>query len=100
MNKAGSKTVVTTSGTPAARGTAVTFTATVTATAPGAGVATGNVQFRIDGQNAGAPVALVNGQARYITSTLTAATHIVAAVYAGDSHFTTSTSTNLSQRIQ
>jgi len=100
VNKAGSKTVVTTSGTPAARGTAVTFTATVTAVAPGAGVATGTVQFRIDGQNAGAPVALVNGQARYITSTMTAATHIVAAVYAGDSRFTTSTSTNLSQRIQ
>ncbi len=53
VNKANSRTVVTTSGTPANAGTTVIFRATVSAVAPGAGVPTGTVQFRIDGANVG-----------------------------------------------
>src|SRR5207244_11161067 len=41
----------------------VSFTVLVTANAPGSGTPTGTVQFQIDGQNFGAPVSLVNGQA-------------------------------------
>jgi FtsP/CotA-like multicopper oxidase with cupredoxin domain len=101
VNKAGSRTVVTTSGTPAAQGTTVVFTATVTAAAPGAGTATGTVQFRIDGVDAGAPVSLnSSGQAAFAISTLPVGRHTVSAGYLGDANFTTSTSGNLAQRIQ
>ena len=75
VNKANSRTVVTTSGSPAPFGSTVVFTATVSAVAPGVGTPTGTVQFRIDGVNVGAPVALnPSGQATYATSTLTVGT--------------------------
>jgi hypothetical protein len=41
-----------------------------------------------------------SGQAAYLTNTLTVGRHTVSAVYAGDGAFTTSTSANLTQRIQ
>ena len=101
VNKAASRTVVTTSGTPAPVGSTVVLTVAVTAVAPGAGLPTGTVQFRIDGADVGAPVTLNgSGQAAYLTNTLTVGRHTVAAVYAGDGAFTTSTSANLTQRIQ
>jgi hypothetical protein len=99
--KATSRTVVTTSGSPAPQGTTVVFTATVVAVAPGAGTATGTVQFRIDGFDVGAPVALnSSGQAAYATSTMPVGSHTVAAVYAGDGNFNPSTSANITQRIR
>ena len=58
VNKAASRTVVTTSGTPAPLGTTVVFTATVTAVAPGARAADRHVQFQIDGVLVGTPTAL------------------------------------------
>jgi hypothetical protein len=73
--KANSRTVVTTSGSPANFGSTVTFTATVSAVAPGAGVPTGTVQFRIDGVNVGVPTNLVGGQAQYTTNTLAVGLH-------------------------
>jgi hypothetical protein len=101
VNKASSRTVVTTSGTPAPVGSTVIFTATVTAVAPGAGTATGAVQFRIDGVNVGTPVDLnASGQAAYLTNTLATGRHTVSAVYAGDANLNASTSANLTQRIQ
>ncbi len=100
VNKATSRTVVTTSGSPAPRNTPVTLTATVTAVAPGIGVATGNVQFYLDGVIMGGPVALNGaGQAAFATSTIPVGRHIVTAVYAGDGNFNTSTSGNRVQRI-
>ena len=101
VNKANSRTVVTTSGSPAPRGTTVVFTAAVTAVAPGAGSATGAVQFRVDGVNVvGGLVQLNNsGQAAFATSTLTPGRHTVSAVYAGNGSFNASTSANITQRI-
>jgi hypothetical protein len=100
VNKAASRTVVTTSGSPALRGTTVIFTATVSAVAPGVGTPTGTVQFRIDGVNVGSPLALNSSrQAAYSTSTLTVGLHTVSAVYSGDSGFNASTSANRNQRI-
>jgi len=99
--KANSRTVVTTSGSPARFGTRVTFTASVTAVAPGAGLRTGFVQFRIDGTNAGVPVALDPlGRATMSTNALTVGTHTVSAVYGGDGNFNGSTSANINQRIR
>jgi hypothetical protein len=98
---AGAQNLLTSSGSPAARGTTVVFTATVTAVAPGAGTRTGTVQFRIDGLNAGTPVALnPSGQAALPINTLTPGQHTVSALYSGDGNFTTSTSANITQRIR
>ncbi len=101
VNKANSRTVVTTSNSSVTRGTTVTFTATVSAVAPGAGTATGTVQFRIDGNNVGAQVNLnASGQATMTTSTMTVGQHTVSAVYSGDGNFNVSTSTSITQRIR
>ena len=79
----------------------VTFTATVSAVAPGAGVRTGSVQFRIDGTNVVPTVDLnASGQATMTTSTLAVGSHTVSAVYSGDGNFNTSTSANITQRIR
>lgn len=78
----GSKTVVTTSGSPSLVGQPVTFTATVTpksGTVPNAEV----VKF-YSGTTFLATVALANDSASYTTSTLSGTTHVIRAVYAGD----------------
>jgi hypothetical protein len=100
VNKASSRTVVATSGSPAARGTNVTFTATVTATGQGAGLGTGNVAFSING-SVRATVALdSSGVATYTTAALAVGLHPVVAVYAGDANVNGSTSNNINQRIR
>ena len=101
VNKAASRTVVTTSGSPAAQGTTVVFTAALAAVLPGAGVPSGTVQFRLDGVAVGAPAALnASGQAAFATSSLPIGRHTVAAAYTGDGNFNTSTSGNITQRIR
>ena len=95
-----SRTVVTTSGTPANAGATVTFTATINAVAPAVGTATGSVQFRIDGGNIGSPATITNGRATYSTNVLTVGQHTVSAVYSGDGNLTSSTSANITQRIR
>ncbi|HEY4608899.1 MAG TPA: Ig-like domain repeat protein, partial [Ilumatobacteraceae bacterium] len=101
VNKAASRTVVTSSGNPANRGTNVVFTAAVTAVAPGAGLPRGTVQFRIDGLDVGPLVALDgSGRAQYPTSTLAVGRHTVSAVYNGDANFNASTSVSITQRIR
>ncbi len=100
VNRASSRAVVVSSGSPAVRGSTVVFTATVTAVAPGAGLPTGTIQFRIDGISVGFPVGLnASGQAAYVTSTMAVGRHTVSAVYSGDGNFTARTSGNISQRI-
>jgi len=88
VNKAASATALSSSLNPSTSGTAVTFTATVTGSSP-----TGTVQFAIDGSNVGSPVALSSGHATYATSTLSVATHTVAATYSGDANNNTSSGT-------
>ncbi|HET7568664.1 MAG TPA: Ig-like domain-containing protein [Gaiellaceae bacterium] len=88
VQRAASSTAVTTSGSPAARGSAVTFTATVSG---GGGTPTGSVQF-LDGTTPlGDPVALgASGVAALTTSALAVGSHTISAVYGGDSVFATS----------
>jgi hypothetical protein len=101
VNKAATRTIVTTSGSPAARGATVVLTATLAAVLPGAGVPSGTVQFRLDGVAVGAPAALnSSGQAAFATSSLTVGRHTVAAAYSGDGNFNASTSGNITQRIR
>jgi hypothetical protein len=92
VGKAASATAVSSSVNPSVFGQAVTFSATVSAVAPGVGTPTGQVQLVIDGANVGTPVALVAGSASFPSiSTLSVGAHTVAVKYLGDSNFATST---------
>src|SRR5207344_3413558 len=99
------KTVSTTglasSANPAVVGASVTFTATVTGTAP-----TGNVAFTADGTTLSGcgTVALPAGSANSktaicSTASLAAGTHSIVATYAGDAANNGSTSSTLSQVV-
>src|SRR5436189_8151 len=77
-NKAATTTTVTSSLNPSDFGQNVTFTATVT----GVATPTGTVQFKDNGNNLGAAVTLnASGVVQLTTSTLTAGTHTITAVY-------------------
>ncbi|HZT81482.1 MAG TPA: Ig-like domain-containing protein, partial [Gemmataceae bacterium] len=95
--QAGTTTTVTSSLTPSTAGQAVTFTATVSA-GQGMGTPTGMVTFVIDGI-AQPGVALVNGQAAFTTSALTAGSHTIIAYYGGGATFSGSTSAALNQMV-
>ena len=73
--------------TSIAAGQSITFTATVSGTTP-----TGNVQFTDGGTNLGTPVVLSSGVATLTTTTLSAGTHNIAAIYSGDAYNQGSTS--------
>src|SRR5205823_1057918 len=91
VNRAATLTVVTSSLNPSVVGQTVTFTATIRAVAPGAGTATGQVTFQDGSTFLGIGVLDASGQATLPTATLAAGTHLISAVYAGDSNFSTST---------
>jgi hypothetical protein len=100
VNKAATSTVLQSSLNPSTEGQSVTFTANVSVTSPGTGTASGNVQFKVDGTNAGSPVALnSSAQATYTTSSLAVGNRSVTAVYLGSSNYNGSTSAELSQTV-
>ena len=76
----------------------MTFTATVAAASPGSGTPTGTVNF-LDGTTTIGTGTLTAGVATFSTSSLTVGTHSITAVYAGDTNFTTSTSSAVSQVV-
>src|SRR5205814_4630336 len=64
------------------------------AVATSGGTPAGTVQFKIDGANAGSPVALDgSATATFATSSLTAGNHTVSADYSGDTNFNPSSGT-------
>jgi hypothetical protein len=77
-----------------ALGQSVTFTATVSPA-----LATGSIQFNIDGNDVGTPVALASGIATFSTSLLTEGTHTIQATYGGDGSFIGSVSDPLTQTV-
>src|SRR5262249_22945091 len=89
-------TVVSSSANPSASGQSVTFTATVSATAPGEGTPSGTVQFVIDGSNSGSPVRVSSAggvaTASFSTASLTVGAHTTLALSPGDASFTATTS--------
>lgn len=90
--------ILSSSANPAAPGAKVTFTATVTRTAP-AGVPTGKVTF-FDGGTTLATVSLKStGTASYSTSALSLGTHTISANYGGDSLDTPAQATPLTQTV-
>jgi hypothetical protein len=84
---------------PSTVGQSVTFTATVSATAPGGGTPSGNVQFKADGSDIGGLRALSGGTATLSTSALDAGTHQITATYQGTAAYAASTSSQLAQVV-
>ncbi|HET6843291.1 MAG TPA: Ig-like domain repeat protein [Candidatus Angelobacter sp.] len=90
VNQASTTTGITSSANPSVFGQSVTFTATVSPVAPGAGTPTGTVTF-LDG---GSPVGtgtLSGGVATFTTSALAVGNHTITTSYGGDTNFTGST---------
>lgn len=77
----------TSSSSPSVTGEQVTFTAVVAAVGPGAGTPTGTVQFTVDGEPLGGPVALTDGGATSPAIALRPGSHPVVAAYSGDGDF-------------
>jgi hypothetical protein len=95
----GTKTKLSSSDKKAVFGEPLTFTASVSAAAPGSGIPSGTVSF-LDGTTPVATVALDgSGTATFTTSSLTVGTHSMTAVYNGDTNFTTSASAVLGQTV-
>ncbi len=99
VNKADTTTAVVSSVNPSIVGQSVTFTATVTAVAPGSGTPTGNVDFLDGATLLGSGTLNGSGQASFATSALTQGSHPITAVYAGDTNFNGSTSSILTQVV-
>jgi hypothetical protein len=99
VNQAGTTTGIGSSPNPSNYGVSVTFTASVTAVAPGAGTPTGTVTFKDGSGTLGSAALNGSGTATYSTSSLSATSHSITAVYSGDTNFTTSTSTALTQTV-
>jgi hypothetical protein len=85
VNKISPLMSLTTSASPSTYGDNVTFTATV-ADPNGLVTATGPVTFTIGGSQVASP-SLVDGQARFSTSSLTVGNHGISASYSGGAHF-------------
>ncbi len=98
VDPANTTTSVASSANPSVFGQSVTFTATVAASAPGAGTPTGTVAFTIDGMPVGTAT-LSGGVASYVTSTLSVMTHPMDATYNGDANFNGSSSGTLNQVV-
>jgi hypothetical protein len=98
VDKAGSSTALSSSHNPSAFGQSVTFTATVTAVAPGSGTPTGSVTFK-DGLTVLGSGGLVSGKAVFSTSALTVGAHSITADYAGSVDYDTSVSSVLTQTV-
>ena len=98
VTQAATATAVSSSVNPSSVGQPVTFTATVSVTAPGAGMPTGSVTFR-DGTTVLGTAPLSGGTATFTTSALAAGSHPITAAYGGDVSFTASTSPVLAQVV-
>src|SRR5439155_400115 len=102
VHQAATSTSISSSVNPSVFGQSVTFTATVSASAPGAGTRGGTVTFYDGLTSLGTgTLAVVNGldQATFSTAALSVASHTITASYGGDGNFTTSTSSAVSQTV-
>ncbi|WP_370240689.1 ExeM/NucH family extracellular endonuclease [Aeromicrobium sp.] len=91
--KVATTTTITSSRNPGAFGSPITFTATVSGP-----VTSGTVQFAVDGEAVGSPVAVVAGQASYDVSGLAVGTSQVSATFSGDAN-TLGSSASVAQKV-
>ena len=99
VNKDNTTATISSSANPSVYGQLVTFTATVTATAPGSGVPTGTVTFKNGGSTLGTGTLNGSGVATFTTSTLAVGSASITANYGGSSSFNASNSSNLNQTV-
>ena len=92
-------TALTSSANPSTAGQSVTFTATVTGPTGNTTVPTATVSFLDGTTTLGSGTLNGSGVATYSTSTLSAGSHSITAVYGGDSNFSGSTSAVLTQVV-
>jgi len=98
VDQSATSTAIAASLNPIVFGQSVTFTATVTAVAPGSGTPTGTVTFK-DGTATLGTGTLSAGFATFATSTLNVSTHHITAVYGGSTNYQTSTSPVLLEQV-
>jgi hypothetical protein len=100
VNKITTTATVTADISPSVYGQQVIFTVVVSPVAPGTGTPTGTVQWKLDGVSVGSLVTLDGlGKATLTTSTLTAGSHTVRAVYNGTTVYAASNSNLFSQTV-
>jgi hypothetical protein len=101
VNKASTTTGITSNqSNPVGTGVPVTYTATVSPVAPGAGTRTGTVTFNRNGVPVCTNVAInVSGQATCMITFLIAGNYNITAVYSGDTNFNASTTPTFVQQV-
>ena len=99
ITKASTTTTLVSGANPAVTGRPVTFTATVKAVAPGAGIPTGPVTFMDGATVLGTGTLNGSGQATLTTATLPVGPHSITASYGADTNFLASNSTALTETI-
>ncbi|AKV00567.1 Flagellar hook-length control protein FliK [Labilithrix luteola] len=99
VNAAATTTVVSASNNPSIVGVGVTFRATVSASAPGAGLPTGTVTFKDGTDTIGTGTLDASGQASLAITTLAPGSHSITAVYGADGNFAASTSAALAHTV-
>ncbi len=99
VNKVATTTTVASANNPSVFGSRVTLSATVTSSNPKAGTPTGSVSFNDGATSLGSVVVGGDGTANFPTSVLTAGTHSITATYVGDTNFSASTSSAISQVV-
>jgi uncharacterized protein YhjY with autotransporter beta-barrel domain len=98
VNQESTVATLTSGPNPSVFGQSVTFTATVSAAAPGTGTPTGSVTFKDGGTTIGSGT-LSGGQATFTTTALAVGGHSITAVYGGDTNSAGSTSSTLTQTV-
>ena len=100
VQRADTTTSLASSANPSKVGQSVTFTASVAVVAPGAGTPLGSVEFFDGATSLGTSALNGSGQASFVTSTLSVATHSIRAKYLGNSNYNESTSGALNQEVE
>ena len=98
VNSDATNTALASSLNPSVHNQTVTFTATVTAAAPGTAIPTGTVTFK-DGSRTLGTASLSAGSARFSISNLSKGAHSITAVYGGTTGLLTGTSPALNQTV-
>ncbi|MFQ5459526.1 MAG: Ig-like domain repeat protein, partial [Anaerolineae bacterium] len=99
VSQATTATALTSSVNPSVFGQQVTFSASVTVVAPGAGTPTGTVTFKEGVTTLGVGFVGAGGTAEFSTASLAVGSHPVTATYDGDASFAASTSGPVSQVV-
>ena len=99
VGKAAAAVALSSSSNPSTYGDAVTFTASVTPSAPSTGKPAGTVTFKDGTTMLGSSPLNSSGVATLTVPSFTAGTHTITAEYSGDANFNSATSASLSQVV-